>query len=253
MKNNIKIGLITGAAGSIGSSIAKLLANQLDGLVLVDINERKMQKLIEKLNIQTCKVLSYKCDVGDSHSVSRMLRDAESMIGIPNILINNAGIGGPFHRIDEVTDEEWYSVINTNLKGVFNLTRILLPHMKQRSFGKVVNIASVQGYLGASLSSTYVASKHGIIGYTRAIAAEWGAYGVTCNAICPGYVDTLMGIQGDKIQNHYKKVIEKTPLGRIATPEEVANLVSYLIKDESNFISGSVITIDGGLTCHIGF
>ena len=134
--------------------------------------------------------------------------------------------------MDEVSDDEWYSIMNTNLKSVFNLSRFLLPEMKKIQFGRIVNIASIQGYLGASLSSTYVASKHGIIGYTRAIAAEWGAYGVTCNAICPGYVNTPMGAQDSKQENHRLKIIDKIPLHRIAEPDEIAHCVNYLISKE---------------------
>jgi len=253
MSDNIKkIGLVTGAAGAIGSSIAKTISDQLDGLILVDINEIALQAFYQKNKHTSKKMSAIVCDVGCSKSVDDMFAQAKSEVGIPNILINNAGIGGPFHRVDEVSDDEWYSIMNTNLKSVFNLSRFLLPEMKKIQFGRIVNIASIQGYLGASLSSTYVASKHGIIGYTRAIAAEWRAYGVTCNAICPGYVNTPMGAQDSKQENHRLKIIDKIPLHRIAEPDEIAHCVNYLISKEAGYISGSVLTIDGGLSCHIG-
>lgn len=250
--NNKKIGLVTGAAGAIGSSIVEAILAQLDGLILVDINEISLQSFYQKIKNTKKKLAAIVCDVGSSESVNAMFLQAKSEVGIPNILINNAGIGGPFHRVDEVSDDEWYSIINTNLKSVFNLSRSLLPEMKKNQFGRIVNIASIQGYLGASLSSTYVASKHGVIGYTRAIAAEWGTYGITCNAICPGYVNTPMGAQDAKQENHRLKIIDKIPLNRIAEPDEIAHCVNYLISKEAGYISGSVITIDGGLSCHIG-
>lgn len=248
-----KIAIITGAAGGIGAAIAERCIADVDALLLVDIEDTKLELLRTKLNkLSSTPVSSYHCDVGNSQSVADMINAATQEIGIPTILVNNAGIGGPFHRVDEVGDEEWYRIINTNLKSVFNFSRLLLPMMKQLSYGRIINIASVQGLLGAALSSTYVASKHGMIGYTQAIATEWGQYGITCNAICPGYVDTAMGVQDDKVLEHYKKVIAKTPEGRIAKPIEIADLVNYLMKDEASFINGSVLTIDGGLTCHVG-
>ena len=120
-----------------------------------------------------------------------------------------------------------------------------------KKYVKIINIASIQGLIGARLSSTYVASKHGVIGYTKAIAAEWGMYGITCNAICPGYVDTRMGIQ-ETLTDHDKKVLSRTPLGRVASPNEIANLVEFLVSDKADFINGSVINIDGGLMADIG-
>lgn len=248
-----RIGIVTGAANGIGSAIAKKLIAHLDGLILIDIDENKLtefKKYLTSASAISCE--AYYCDVGDTYSVNNMLDKAITKMGVPNIIINNAGIGGPFHKIDEVSDDEWFSIINTNLKSVFNLSRVLLPKMKQQRYGRIVNIASIQGYLGAARSSTYVASKHGVIGYTRSIAAEWGPHGITCNAVCPGYVGTQMGIQTEVIKNHQLKVIEKTPLERIASPEEIADFVVHLTKDESSFINGAILTIDGGLTCHLG-
>ncbi|MBA3661093.1 MAG: SDR family oxidoreductase [Gammaproteobacteria bacterium] len=245
-----RIGLVTGAARGIGSAIARKIIAHVDRLILIDLDRKLMTEL--KISLMSSKPIIIKqCDIGSSRQVNKMLEAVIEKFGIPNILINNAGIGGPFHRVDQVTDKEWIKIINTNLKGLFNLCRFLLPLMKEMHYGRIVNIASTQGYLGAALSSTYVASKHGVVGYTRAIAAEWGAYGITCNAVCPGYVDTSMGVQ-NSISDHEKKIIAKTPLARIALPDEIADLVIHLIKDESAFINGSIIPIDGGLTCHVG-
>jgi 3-oxoacyl-[acyl-carrier protein] reductase len=124
--------------------------------------------------------------------------------------------------------------------------------MQKQGWGRIINIASIQGLIGAKLSSTYIASKHGVIGYTKAIAAEYGQYAITCNAICPGYVNTAMGVQQDKIPDHYHNVISRTPLKQIAQPYDVAKLVEFLISDAAKFINGSSITIDGGLMADIG-
>lgn len=248
-----KIAIITGAAGGIGTAISEKFISDMDGLVLVDIDNNRLDLLKERIKkISSVSIAAYCCDVGNFKQVDEMIHAAKNGIGLPAVLINNAGIGGPFHRIDEVSEEEWHQIINTNLKSIFNFSKILLPMMKDISYGRIVNIASVQGYLGAEFSSTYVASKHGVIGYTRSIAAEWGKYGITCNAICPGYVDTALGVQDDKVKHHYQSVITKTPAARIAKPIEIANLVSYLVRDETSFVNGSILTIDGGLTCHVG-
>lgn len=247
------IALITGAAAGIGLAIAQKLSTKINALVLVDLQKDRVEQVANDLAKQAnISVVGYCCDVGDFAAVSLLINTVKKTIGIPTVLINNAGYGGPFHTLDEVSDEEWQKVFNTNVKSVFNFAKHLLPEMKNQSFGRIVNIASVQGYFGAANSSTYVASKHAVIGYTKAIAAEWGAYGITCNAICPGYVDTQMGIQNDSVNEHLLRVLAKTPAARIATPQEVASIVEYLISNDASFINGTSITIDGGLTCHLG-
>jgi len=247
------IALVTGAGAGIGAAIAKRIASRVEAIVLLDLNREAVNMLAKDIHEQTTiTVIAHYCDVGNSDLVEQVLSRVKQQVGTPDILINNAGIGGPFHQIDEVSDEEWEMIFNTNVKSIFNFAKRLLPEMKKKNYGRIVNIASVQGYLGAALSSTYVASKHAVIGYTRAIAAEWGNFGITCNAICPGYVDTQMGIQNNAVNEHLKKVVAKTPAGRIAMPDEIASLVDYLISDDASFINGASLTIDGGLTCHVG-
>lgn len=244
-----KIALITGAAQGIGAAIAEALSDQVDCLVLLDIAPGWESKTDP---VRSTRTLRYHCDVGSSAQVEKTLDAVEKQIGLPTVLVNNAGRGGPFHRVDEVSDDEWFDLVATNLKSVFNLSRRLLPAMKRQASGKIVNIASIQGFLGAARSSTYVACKHGVIGYTRAIAAEWGAYGITCNAVCPGYVGTAMGLQDSLVNGHSRRVIDATPAQRIAKPSEVANLVKFLVGPDADFINGAVMTIDGGLSAHVG-
>ena len=248
-----RIALITGAGAGIGAAIAQKLVAVTDHLILLDLHLEPIVALAKKLQHEHQTIVStYQCDVGDGTRVLQLLMQIKEEEKSPNILINNAGFGGPFHPLNEVTDEEWDKVMNTNLKSIFYFARTLLPEMKKQAYGRIVNIASIQGLLGAALSSTYVASKHGVIGYTKAIAAEWGEYGINCNAICPGYVNTRMGVQDAAVKDHMQKVINLTPAKRIAQPLEVAALVEYLISDEAAFINGASFTIDGGLSCHIG-
>lgn len=251
--DNKKIALITGGVRGIGKSIAINLLNNQYKVILIDNNQENLEDTIQELQPKYNNLLySSICDVKNAQNVNDVISSVTDLVGIPSILINNAGYGGPFHQIDEVSDNEWEDVIFTNLRGVFNLCRNILPLLKQQFWGRIVNIASIQGLAAAPLSSTYVASKHGVIGYTKAIAAEWGMHGITCNAICPGYVDTAMGAQDKKVKDHYKNIIKRTPVGRLANAEEIAGLVEYLVSDKASFVNGSVINIDGGIMADIG-
>ncbi len=252
MRKNV---LITGAARGIGKAISKfLLKNNEYNLILLDKNADTLLNTYNEFKNSSPEsmITRYMCDVSNSSDVTQVIESIKKHGNIPDILINNAGYGGPFHLITEVTDSEWEDVVFTNLKGVFNLCRAIIPLMEKKQWGRIINIASINGLFGAKYSSTYVASKHGVIGYTKSIAAEWGGSGITCNAICPGYVATNMGSQDDKIDNHKQKILNRTPIKRMATSEEIASLVNHLINENSGFINGSIITIDGGLTADIG-
>ncbi|WP_235827955.1 SDR family NAD(P)-dependent oxidoreductase [Brevibacillus migulae] len=253
MSDGANMSLITGAGQGIGKETAKRLARQGISVGLLDINLENAKLVEEEIRNDGGSAIAVACDVGSRKSVENALALVESHFGAtPLLLVNNAGVGGPFHRVDEVSDEEWEWIMNTNLRSVFLFTRYLLPKMKQAGYGRIVNIASVQGQFGASRSSTYVASKHGMIGYTKAIAAEWGHEGITCNAICPGYVDTAMGIKSPEITDYFRKVLEKTPVKRIGLPTEIAAMAAFLVGPESGYINGATITMDGGITAHVG-
>lgn len=242
----MKSAIVTGAANGIGAAIAKRLAADRFAVALLDRDVEQAKKQQATIEAAGGTALALECDVGDAPSVASALNEALRRLGTPTALVNNAGIGGPFHRIDEVSDEEWDSIIATNLKSVFLFSRKLLPLMKAQGHGRILNIASIQGLVGAARSSTYVASKHGMIGYTKAIAVEWGAYGITCNAICPGYVETSMGARSSELE----RVLERTPVHRVATPEEIAAMVAHLAGPESGYVNGAAIVMDGGITAH---
>jgi 3-oxoacyl-[acyl-carrier protein] reductase len=241
--------LITGASQGIGAAIAEKLAGEGFFLVLLDHAPEGASKLLARLSAPG---FAQACDVSRADQVSKAVEAAHSQTGRIDALINNAGVGGPFHRLDEVSEEEWDWIMQTNLKGTFLLLKYVLPIMRQQNYGRIVNIASVQGFLGASRSSTYVASKHGVIGYTKSVCAEWGQHQITCNAICPGYIDTKMGVQSEKIDSHLQSVLDKTPIHRIGKPQEVAELAAFLVRPESAFMNGAILTLDGGLTAHLG-
>ena len=239
-----KIALVTGAAGGIGRAIVSRIANDVDVLILWDINETNLEALKQsflKVDMK-CDLIFQVCDAGEGSAVNACL---DALQEIPNIVVNNAGYGGPFQLLPEVSDDMWHLIMNTNVKAVFNICRIVLPLMKSIGFGRIINIASIQGLYGAAYSSTYVAAKHAVIGYTKSIAAEWGGSGVTCNAICPGYIDTAMG---PSAQEKEKKILE-IPLRRLGLADEVAELVCFLSRQ--GYLNGAVVTIDGGKTCYV--
>ncbi|NGQ93742.1 SDR family oxidoreductase [Brevibacillus sp. SYP-B805] len=253
MNQTQRIAIVTGAGRGIGEAIALRFARLGMAVGLLDIQKENVERVKEAVIGEGGAAAAIACDVGSSASVEAAIAAVENAFhGTPLILVNNAGVGGPFHRIDEVSDEEWERIISTNLRSVFLFARHLLPKMKAAYFGRIVNIASVQGLFGASRSSTYVASKHGMIGYTKAIAAEWGPFGITCNAICPGYVDTAMGVQAGEVGDHLRKVLDKSPVKRIAQPDEIAAMAAHLVGPDSGYINGACITLDGGITCHVG-
>jgi 3-oxoacyl-[acyl-carrier protein] reductase len=239
--------LVTGGGRGIGRAIAEKFLSAGFKVLVIDRSETEIAWCDKHKNC-----FGLLCDVGDAAQVQKLLEQISAQHGSPSIVINNAGIGGPFHHVDEVSDAEWDGIINTNLRSVFMLSRWCLPLMRQRGYGRIVNIASIQGQFGAKQSSTYSASKHAVIGYTRNIAAEWGAYGITANAVCPGYIATAMGAQDDKLSDHTARVLQRTPVRRLGQPSEVAELVDFLVRFESGYINGSIINIDGGITADVG-
>jgi 3-oxoacyl-[acyl-carrier protein] reductase len=249
-KKSKPIAIVTGAAQGIGLAISKKLAEDGFHVIALDIHERALKTLG-----RTPFISPYLCDVGDPHQVVAVCEKILKDHGTPWALINNAGWGGPFHRLDEVSDDEWTRIFNINVRGAFTFSRELLPAMAKKKKGRIVNIASIQGLFGAERSSTYIASKHALIGYTKAIAVEWGPMGIACNAICPGYIDTHQGARSEHSKNFLERVKSRTPVGRTAKPQEVAELVAFLVSpknENGNYLNGSILTLDGGITAGLG-
>lgn len=231
-----RVAIVTGGAQGIGAAVAEALA-PTHAVAVLDV------KAVAK---PPPGGFTVPCDVARRESVEQALATVEARLGVPSVLINNAGIGGPFHRIDEVQDDEWERIVATNLRSVFWFSRALLPKMKAQGFGRIVNIASIYGLKGGARSSTYAATKHGVIGYTQSLADEWGAHGITCNAICPGYIDTP-AVSAEAAA----AAVAKTPVGRLGKPEEVAALVAHLCGPQSGYINGVAWAVDGGITSRL--
>ena len=238
-----KTALVTGGAKGIGAAICKALAN--DGYRIALNYNNSFESAIELKNelSSVTHIEIFKADISDSSDVERMFTEIESVFGGVDVLINNAGIAQQALFTD-ITDEMWQKMIGVNLTGAFNCCRRALPYMIRNKFGKIINITSMWGEVGASMEVHYSASKAGLIGLTKALAKEVGLSGVTVNAVSPGVIETdMMASFSDDVKS---SLAEETPLGILGTPENIASAVSFLASDKADFITGQVVSVNGG-------
>jgi NAD(P)-dependent dehydrogenase (short-subunit alcohol dehydrogenase family) len=256
MKLNDRIAFITGGGRGIGRAIAFAFAREGARVAVAARTPNQVQEAADQLKAETgIDAVGVICDVTEPVSVQLALEEAQKHFGrAPDILVNNAGIAQSAPLV-KTTDELWNSIIATNLTGVFNCTRAALPAMLENGWGRVINIASIAGKLGAPYVSAYTASKHGVVGLTRSVAIEVATKGVTVNAICPGYVETDMAeLAVSNISAKTGKTAEEaleilkamSPQHRLTTPEEVAALAVLLASEDGRGINGQAINIDGG-------
>ena len=235
-----RVAVVTGGTRGIGAAIAKALKDE--GYVVV-ASYAGNDEAANKFKAET-GIAVRKWDVGNYEACASNLKAIETVHGPVDILVNNAGItkDGMFHKM---TADQWYQVINTNLNSLFNMCRPLIEGMRERGFGRIINISSINGQKGQMGQVNYSASKAGDIGFTKALAQENARKGITVNAICPGYIATemVMAVPKDVLE---KSVIPQIPVGRLGQPEEVARCVVFLASDNSGFITGSVLTANGG-------
>lgn len=242
---NSKNAVVTGATRGIGREIAITLAKNGANLAINyrSYNE-EVENLIETLKGYGAKVVATKCDVSNEDEVDNFINEAKNTLGSVDILVNNAGItkDGLILRMKE---QDFDDVIDVNLKGTFNTTKAVSGIMMKQRHGKIINISSVVGITGNVGQSNYAASKAGVIGFSKSVARELATRGVTVNVVAPGYINTDMTkVLSDKVKD---AVIETVPMKRIGEADEVANLVLFLASDLSNYITGQVINVDGGM------
>ncbi|MFA9491469.1 MAG: 3-oxoacyl-[acyl-carrier-protein] reductase [Anaerolineales bacterium] len=245
MKLKNKVAVITGAAQGIGRAIATTLAQQGANVVVSDIQLEKAETTAKEIMAETGqKVIAVHADVVDSASVKAMIDRTIDEFERIDILVNNAGTtrDGLIMRMKEV---DWDLVLNINLKGTFNCSKAVVRPMMKQHYGRIVNITSVSGLIGQVGQTNYSASKAGIIGFTKALAREVGSRKITVNAVAPGLVKTALTI--DLPQELKDMFIEMTPLGRYGEPEDIANAVAFLVSDEASYITGHVLSVDGGM------
>ncbi len=243
-----RVAIVTGAASGIGRSIAQALAREGARVAILDRNLKGGERTAAEIRREGGEAMPLFCDVTRSAMVATTVASVLERFGRIDILVNDAGVAGPMLRVDAIDERDWDTVLDVNLKGTFLLTRRVLPEMSERGFGRIINIASAHGLVGAPLSAAYVASKHAVIGFTKTVALEWGTRGITANAVCPGYVDTPMGVQPERIPDHLERVLARSAVKRIAEPSEIASLVVYLASPAASYITGAALAIDGGIT-----
>lgn len=238
----MKVAIVTGAGRGIGRSIAEVLANEGYNLVLnYRSNKDELEQFVQTLKT---KVLLVQGDVSDYADAERIIQITKDTFGQIDLLVNNAGITRD-NLLIKMTEEEFDSVSNTNLKGTFNCTKHIARIMMKQRFGRIVNIASVVGITGNIGQANYAASKAGVIGFTKSVARELAPRGITVNAIAPGFIKTKMT---DAISDEAKTAaLSRIPLGTFGTPEDVANVVAFLASDKAAYITGQVIKVDGGM------
>ena len=240
-----KIALITGAGRGIGRAIAIALAKE-GAEVVINYNgsEERAKEVKQTIEENGGKASIYKCNVSDFVACEAMIKDIVKEYGHLDILVNNAGITKD-GLIMEMKEEDFDSVLNVNLKGTFNTIRHSARQMLKQRSGKIINISSVSGILGNVGQANYAASKAGVIGLTKTMARELGSRGITVNAIAPGFVDTEMTeVLSEEIrENACKQII----LGRFGKPEDIANTAVFLASDKADYITGQVISVDGGM------
>ena len=240
-----KIALITGAGRGIGRAIAIALAKE-GAEVVINYNgsEERAKEVKQTIEENGGKASIYKCNVSDFVACEAMIKDIVKEYGHLDILVNNAGIIKD-GLIMKMKEEDFDSVLNVNLKGTFNTIRHSARQMLKQRSGKIINISSVSGILGNVGQANYAASKAGVIGLTKTMARELGSRGITVNAIAPGFVDTEMTeVLSEEIrENACKQII----LGRFGKPEDIANTAVFLASDKADYITGQVISVDGGM------
>ena len=234
-----RIALVTGGSRGIGAAISVALSNAGYQVAATYAgNDEAAAAFTEQTGIK-----SFKWNVADYDECAAGIAKVESELGPVDILVNNAGItrDAPFHKM---TKEQWSQVIDTNLTGVFNMTHPIWPGMRERKFGRIITISSINGQKGQFAQVNYAASKAGDLGITKSLAQEGARFGITANAVCPGYIatDMVMAVP-EKVRDG---IVAQIPTGRLGEPEEIARCVVFLASDDAAFINGSTITANGG-------
>ena len=234
-----RVAVVTGGTRGIGAAIATALRNADYTVAANYVGNDAAAKAFSN----STGIAVYKFDVADFESCQDALSKIEQELGAVDVLVNNAGVtrDGTMHRMDF---EQWESVIRTNLGSCFNMSRCVIDGMRQRGFGRIVNIGSINGQAGQYGQVNYAAAKSGIHGFTKALAQEGAAKGVTVNAIAPGYIDTDMV---RAVPEHVlEKIVSRIPVGRLGKAEEIARGVLFLTSEDAGFITGSTLSINGG-------
>ena len=243
MRLKDKNAIVTGAGQGIGRSIALKLAQEGANVVIAEVNADTGAQTAKEVEALGRRALFISVDVANQKQVQGMADQVLKAWKRIDILVNNAGFDRPGHLL-KVKEEDWDAVLGVHLKGTLNCIQAVVPHMIENGYGKIVNLSSVWGKRGAVSEISYSSAKAGIIGLTKSVARELGRYQINVNAILPGLILTpTIAKMAEKYQN---MIIENTPLRRIGQPEEVANVVAFLVSDEASFVTGAMVEVSGG-------
>ncbi|REJ67101.1 MAG: 3-oxoacyl-[acyl-carrier-protein] reductase [Planctomycetota bacterium] len=241
-----QVALVTGASQGLGRAMAVRLGAAGAKVACLARNAEKLAETVAAVAAAGGEAEALPCDVKSGEDVEKIVEQVAENWGRLDIVVNNAGITRDT-LVPRMSDDDWDDVISTNLRGPFLFTRAATRPMMSQRYGRIINISSVSGLMGNPGQANYSASKAGLIGFTRTVARELAKRKITVNAICPGFIESEMSAAlGDKILDEAKKRI---PANRLGTPEEVADVVLFLASDAGSYITGQVITIDGGMTC----
>lgn len=239
-----KVALVTGASRGIGAAIADQLGAAGAIVIGTATSESGAAKITERLQSAGIRGAGKVLNVTDAESVAALLTSIQEEFGAPAILINNAGITKD-NLLMRMSEEEWFDVVNTNLSAVYRLSKAVLRGMMKARWGRIINISSVVGAMGNPGQSNYAATKAGVAGFARSLAAEVGSRGITVNTVAPGFIDTDM----TKVLSEEQKqgLLSKIPLGRLGKPEEIAAVVGFLASEAGAYVSGETIHVNGGM------
>ncbi|WP_409300024.1 SDR family NAD(P)-dependent oxidoreductase [Peribacillus sp. SCS-155] len=246
MKLAGKVAIITGGGGGIGRASAMLFASEGARVAVADIDSVSGEETAEKIKENGHEAIFIKMDVSNSESVKNLINESVRRLGGLHILFNNAGVGNSEVRSTDMSEEEWDSVIDINLKGVFLGIKHAVPAIIQSGGGSIINTSSLLGLKGQKFLSAYNASKGGVVLLTKNAALEYGKHNIRVNAIAPGVIDTNIIDHWKRDERRWPIISKANALGRIGSPEEVANAVLFLASDDASFITGATLPVDGG-------
>ena len=248
-----KLVLVTGAGGGIGSAICRRMAEEGCRVALIDRDARAVRAAAREIESQGGRASAHTVDISDYEAVRSAVAELVSEHGPVDILVNNAGLDR-FGNFLDTTPSEWRTIVDVNLYGTLNMHHVVLPHMRERGYGRVVNIASDAARVGSSMEAVYSACKGGVVAFTKSVARELARSGIRLNAVCPGPTDTPLlgaltesGEAGAKVRQALERAV---PLKRIGRAEDIPGIVAFLSSDDAEYITGQVISVSGGLTMH---
>lgn len=250
MRLKDRVAIVTGGGSGIGQGIGLRLAEEGARVAIWDVNLDGAKDTAQQIEKAGSKALALKVDVSSTAEVEAAVKEVLSRFGRIDILVNNAGVSLP-SKVVNMTEEVWNKTLDVNLKGVFLCSRAVIPHMKERKYGKIISIASILAARGGTYYAHYGATKAGVVAFTQGMAMELGPHNINVNAIGPGIVDTPMAA-GDVEAEYRQRLVKGIPLRRIGMPRDIANAAVFLASDEASYITGQCLYVCGGWSASAG-